>query len=186
MVAPSRTRTTHKNNITMKKTDPKDFNENVFQAIGHEWMLVTSGTPDHFNMLTASWGGLGYLWNRNVAFIFIRPERYTFEFIEKNDYLTLSFLGEQHRDIYNICGTKSGRDIDKVKTTGLIPIATEKNTVTYEQARLTLVCRKLYSDDLRPERFIERECLTRWYNDRPGGGLHRMYVVEICDILKNE
>ena len=170
----------------MTKINLKDFDENVFQAVGHEWMLVTGGTIGHFNTMTASWGGLGVLWGKNVAFVFIRPERYTFEFLEQNDYLTLSFLGDKFREIYNICGTKSGRDTDKIKATGLVPQSTEQGAVTFQQARLTLVCRKLYADDIRPEHFIDKECLTRWYNDKPGGSLHKLYVVEICDILKNE
>ena len=63
--------------------------ENAFELIGKEWMLVTGGTKDNFNMMTASWGGIGWLWNKPVAFIFIRPERYTYPLIEKNDQLTL-------------------------------------------------------------------------------------------------
>lgn len=77
----------------MKKLEVKDLKENFFEAIGKEWMLVTAGTKEKFNTMTASWGGIGWLWNKPVAFVFVRPERYTYEFIEKSDYLTLSFLG---------------------------------------------------------------------------------------------
>ena len=97
----------------MQELAIKDLTENFFEAIGKEWMLVTSGSKEKFNTMTASWGGIGFLWNKAVAFIFIRPERYTYEFIEKNDMLTLSFLGSGNRSIYNICGSKSGRDTDK-------------------------------------------------------------------------
>ena len=76
----------------MQELAIKDLTENFFEAIGKEWMLVTSGSKEKFNTMTASWGGIGFLWNKAVAFIFIRPERYTYEFIEKNDMLTLSFL----------------------------------------------------------------------------------------------
>ena len=105
----------------MKKLEVKDLKENFFEAIGKEWMLVTAGTKEKFNTMTASWGGIGWLWNKPVAFVFIRPERYTYEFVEKNDYLTLSFLGEENKKIHAVCGSKSGRNIDKVKETGLKP-----------------------------------------------------------------
>ena len=103
---------------TMKPIAIKDLSENFFEVIGKEWMLVTAGNKDHFNTMTASWGGIGFLWNKPVVYIFIRPERYTFEFIEKSEYFTLSFLGEENRAIHKICGSKSGREVDKVKETG--------------------------------------------------------------------
>ena len=121
----------------MKKLEVKDLKENFFEAIGKEWMLVTAGTKEKFNTMTASWGGIGWLWNKPVAFVFIRPERYTYEFVEKNDHLTLSFLGEENKKIHAICGSKSGRNIDKVKETGLKPVFTENGNVLFEQARLS-------------------------------------------------
>ena len=105
----------------MKKLEVKDLKENFFEAIGKEWMLVTAGTKEKFNTMTASWGGIGWVWNKPVAFVFIRPERYTYEFVEENDHLTLSFLGEENKKIHAVCGSKSGRNIDKVKETGLKP-----------------------------------------------------------------
>ena len=113
----------------MKKLEVKDLKENFFEAIGKEWMLVTAGTKEKFNTMTASWGGIGWLWNKPVAFVFIRPERYTYEFVEKNDHLTLSFLGEENKKIHAVCGSKSGRNIDKVKETGLKPVFTENGNV---------------------------------------------------------
>lgn len=118
----------------MQELAIKDLTENFFEAIGKEWMLVTSGSKEKFNTMTASWGGIGFLWNKAVAFIFIRPERYTYEFIEKNDMLTLSFLGSGNRSIYNICGSKSGRDTDKIKESGLLPLTTPDGNMTFEQA----------------------------------------------------
>ena len=163
----------------MKKIDITTLQENAFRLIGKEWMLVTAGTAEHWNTMTASWGGIGILWGRPVAFIFIRPERYTHEFIEQNERLTLSFLGNGHRDILNFCGSHSGRDTDKTVTTGLRPVVTELGGITFEQSRLTLECRKLYKDSLHAENFLDASCLNRWYNDQPGGGLHDVYVAEI-------
>lgn len=173
----------------MKKTDITTLaKENTFDIIGKEWMLVTGGTKEKFNMMTASWGGIGYLWNKPVAFVFIRPERATYPLIENNEHFTLSFLGhdESMRHIYNFCGSKSGRDFDKAKETGLIPIETEQGAITYEQARLTIECRKLFRSDFKPEEFLDEAVLTRWYNDQPGGSLHTMYVAEIENVYVKE
>ena len=139
----------------MKEIKVNELTDNLFETISKEWMLVTAGTKDKFNTMTANWGGAGFLWNRPVAFIFIRPERYTFDFIEQNDYLTLSFLGEEHKEIHKICGSKSGRDMDKVKATGLSPLFTENGSITFEQARLTFECKKLYADLIKPGNFID-------------------------------
>lgn len=156
--------------------------ENAFELIGKEWMLVTAGTQDSFNTMTASWGGIGWLWNKPVAFVFIRPERYTHDFIEKNDRLTLSFYGEEYRKALQICGTKSGRDINKVEATGLTPMALESGDLTFSEARLTLDCRKLFKSSMEAAHFVDQSVLERWYNDQPGGGLHDIYVVEIESI----
>lgn len=166
----------------MKRIEIKDLTENFFETISKEWMLVTAGTPDHFNTMTASWGGIGFLWNKPVAFVFIRPERYTYEFAEKNEYLTLSFLGDENRQIYNICGSKSGRDTDKVQETGLNPLPTPDGNITFEQSRLTLECRKLYSRMLEPESFIDKQPLEKWYSEN--NGMHKMYIVEIVNVWK--
>lgn len=166
----------------MKRIEIKDLTENFFETISKEWMLVTAGTPEHFNTMTASWGGIGFLWNKPVAFVFIRPERYTYEFAEKNEYLTLSFLGDENRQIYNICGSKSGRDTDKVQETGLKPLPTPDGNITFEQSRLTLECRKLYSRMLEPESFIDKQPLEKWYSEN--NGMHKMYIVEIVNVWK--
>lgn len=166
----------------MKRIEIKDLTENFFETISKEWMLVTAGTPDHFNTMTASWGGIGFLWNKPVAFVFIRPERYTYEFAEKNEYLTLSFLGDENRQIHNICGSKSGRDTDKVQETGLKPLPTPEGNITFEQSRLTLECHKLYSRMLEPESFIDKQPLEKWYSEN--NGMHKMYIVEIVNVWK--
>lgn len=162
----------------MKELKVSELKDNMFDAIGHEWMLVTAGTPEKFNMMTASWGGVGVLWAKPVAFIFIRPERYTYEFIENGDGVTLSFLGEEHKGIHSICGARSGRDIDKVEVTGLNPFVTAGGNIGYEQARMVLECRKLYADMIDPENFIDKSLVSRWYGGEHGN-FHKMYVLEI-------
>ncbi|MDR3794458.1 flavin reductase [Phocaeicola sp.] len=166
----------------MKKISVSELKDNMFDAIGKEWMLVTAGTPEKFNMMTASWGGTGILWGKPVAFIFIRPERYTYEFIEKGDTLTLSFLGEAHRDIHKICGSQSGRDIDKVAASGLKPYVTENGNIAYEQARLILECKKLYADFIDADNFVDKLLISRWYGEGHGG-FHKMYILEIQNVF---
>lgn len=155
--------------------------EDAFQLIGKEWMLITAGTPEHFNMMTASWGGIGWLWNKPVAFIFIRPERFTYSFVEKSDRLTLSFYGQspELRKALNLCGTVSGRDHNKVRESGLTPVPTADGAVTFAEARLTIEGRKLFRSEMQAVQFLDKESLSRWYGDRPGGSLHTLYVVEI-------
>ncbi len=165
----------------MTKIDPKQIDENVIRLIGSQWMLVTAGNPAHFNTMTASWGGLGFLWNRPVAFVFIRPQRYTFQFAEENSGLTLSFFGEEYRDALKICGSRSGRDTDKVAEAGLTPEPTPGGNVAFGEASLVLECRKLYAEMLRPEAFALPGILEQWY---PTGDLHKMYVVEIVNVWR--
>lgn len=162
----------------MKEISVSQLTDNPFEAIGKEWMLVTAGTPDHFNFMTASWGGVGVLWGQPVAFVFIRPERYTHEFIERSERLTLAFLGEAHRGALNYCGTHSGRQVNKIEATGLTSCLTPGGCVTFDQARLTLECRKLYKTRMQAADFIDATCLTRWYGDGKGS-LHDVYVVAI-------
>ena len=165
----------------MKEISVSELQDNMFDAIGKEWMLVTAGTQEKFNMMTASWGGTGILWGKPVAFIFIRPERYTYEFIEEGDKLTLSFLGEEHKDVHKICGSKSGRDMDKVAASGLKPYVMEDGTISYEQARLVLVCKKLYADMIQEDKFVDKLLINRWYGEGHGN-LHKMYILEIQHI----
>ncbi len=167
----------------MKKTDLSILaKENAFDLIGKEWMLVTAGTEEKCNTMTASWGGIGWLWNKPVAFIFIRPERYTHEFIEQNARLTLSFYKEEYRKALQLCGSKSGRDMNKIEAAALTPVKLQSGAITFAEARMTLDCHKLFKTEMKKADFIDKETLGRWYNDNPGGSLHDIYVVEIDDV----
>ena len=172
--------------LNMKKIDVTQLNDNVFATIGKEWMLVTAGTPDNFNMMTASWGCLGWLWNKPVAVMFVRPERYTHQFVEQTDNISLVFLGqgEEARKAYAFCGSKSGRDYDKAAECHLTPVPTEAGGVTFAQARLTLECRKLYKTCIRPEEMIDKT-IEQWYGGAKGG-LHDVYVMEITSVYAAE
>ena len=133
--------------------------------------------------MTASWGGLGWLWNKPVAFFFVRPERFTHQFIEAADLVTLSFYPESCRKALQICGTKSGRDSDKVSEAGLTPVLTPEGAVTFSQARLTLVCRKLFQTEMEDKDFVDRDLPDKWYS-KEGDGLHTIYIAEIEKIYQ--
>lgn len=168
----------------MKETSVEDFKkENAIDLIAKGWMLVTAGTRDSYNTMTANWGGVGYLWHRNVAFVFVRPERYTHEFIEREDILTLSFYTEEYREALTVCGTKSGRDIDKAAATGLVPEELPSGAMTFSQSRLTLQCRKLFKTEMKDSDFIDRSIVGRWYGEP--NGFHTVYVVEIEKVFVN-
>ena len=166
----------------MKKQDISILGkEDTINLISNEWMLVTAGTEDKYNTMTASWGGIGFLWKRPVAFIFIRPERFTHNFIEHNDRLTLSFYTEDYRKALQICGTKSGREIDKAKECGITPEKLESGAITFAESRLTLDCRKLFKTDMKDENFVDKYLIERFYNEKEGG-YHTIYIVEIENV----
>ena len=95
-----------------KEISPKEIPDNIIKAISDEWMLITAGNKSGYNMMTASWGFAGEMWGNDSVIAMVRPQRYTMDFIEKEDYFTLSFYGE-NKDIHKVCGSKSGRDVDK-------------------------------------------------------------------------
>lgn len=168
-----------------KSIAPDNISDNIFKLIGHDWMLVTAAENadgGKINTMTASWGGAGVIWGKNAAFIFIRPQRYTYSFIEASDRFTLSFFTEEYKNILGICGKVSGKDRDKIKECGLTPVITGsgKNREAYfEEARLVLRCRKMYADDIRPEGALDTSILSNYTS----GDYHRMYIAEIEEAL---
>lgn len=158
---------------------PEQLNESAFRLIGSDWMLITAGGIGSFNTMTASWGGLGVLWNKNVCYCVIRPGRYTYEFMERSDVFTLTFFGEEHRDALDLCGTKSGRDVDKVAETGLTPVESESGSVYFDEARIVLECRKIYFQDIDPANFVDPSIAGNYRQK----DYHRMYVGEIIKCM---
>jgi flavin reductase (DIM6/NTAB) family NADH-FMN oxidoreductase RutF len=162
----------------MKNIVPTMIEGNMIDLIGRRWMLVTAGTEQDFNTMTASWGAMGELWNRRVAIVFIRPQRYTFGFVESNGLFTLSFFDERYRAALNICGTKSGRNCDKVRKAGLTPCSTESGGVAFEEASMIMECRKIYADDLVESKFIDKTIPKSLY---PAKDFHRFFVGDIIN-----
>lgn len=168
----------------MKKIEANDLKQNAIEMIGRQWMLITAGTPERFNTMTASWGGIGYVWNRPVAYVFVRPNRYTHGLIEEQGRMTLSFMGEPYRRALQICGTISGRDHDKMAEAGLRPWLTEKGNVAIADADVAMECRVMYKDLLKEANFAEFADVERWYG--PENPMHHLYVAEITDVWVKE
>lgn len=163
------------------KADELQFNP--FRKIFREWMLVTAGNKEQYNTMTASWGGLGITWNKRTATIYVRPQRYTKQFIDANDYFTLSFFDETYRNALNICGSVSGRDDpDKATKAGLTPLYID-NTTAFNEANMILVCRKLLHTELQQDNFELESIVKSSYPDKD---FHTLYIAEIVKVLVQE
>lgn len=166
----------------MKEIHVEELQNDCFTMIGKQWMLVTAGNGEHVNTMTASWGGLGILWNKPVAFVFLRPQRYTKEFIDSNATLSLSFFDEKHRKMLAYMGRVSGRDEQKIEKANL-HVYYEQETPYFEEANTVLLCRKLYAQDMKEESFQYDSIIAQHY---PLKDYHTMYVVEIEKVLTKE
>ena len=160
--------------------DPFELDDNVFRLIGMDWMLITAGSLDSLNTMTASWGGMGFLWNKKVCFCVVRPTRYTYDFMEKSDCFTLSFFDEEYRDVLNFCGTHSGKDVDKIEKTGLTLLMGSSGVPFFDEARLVIEAKKIYFQDLNPKNFLDDSIEDNY----PEKDYHRMYMGEIIRIFK--
>lgn len=166
--------------MSFKEVNIKDLDENFIKLVSDEWMLVAAGNESNFNMMTASWGYFGEMWGKDTAVTVIRPQRYTKEFIDKEEYFSLSFYGE-NKDVHKICGKKSGRDTDKAKECGLTPVF-DNNTVYFEQARLVVICKKIYCQKIKPDCFVDKTIVDKFYED----DFHYAYVGQIEKVLIKE
>ncbi len=165
--------------MAFREISPEEISDNLFTAVNRGWMLITAGDEKDRNTMTASWGSFGTLWGRYVSTVYIRPQRYTYGFVEKNGHYSLCFFDEDYRKALALCGTKSGREIDKEKEAGLSPRFDEAAPY-YEEARLVFICKKLYAQDLKEESFTDIETLKTTY---PGRDLHKMFIGQIEKVL---
>lgn len=162
------------------QTFPMDLMEiNVFTKFAKEWALVSSGTKKNANTMTIGWGGVGVLWGKNVAYVFVRESRYTKELMDKGDFFSVGFLNEEYRDALKYCGVHSGREGDKFQAAGLTLAA--KHGIPYpDEANLVLLCEKLAAVPITKDTFTDPAIKEKWYKD---GDYHTMYVAEIIEVL---
>lgn len=163
-----------------RKLEIKDLDANFFTLLNDRWALLTAADGEGCNPMTVSWGGTGILWGKPVATVYVRPQRYTKGLMDREEYFSLSFLPEDRHDVVALCGSKSGRDVDKVKECGLTVLKDEK-VPYFAEAELTLICRKVYQQDLKGECFTDPEVDRKNY---PKKDYHRMYIGEIVAALR--
>lgn len=155
-----------------------EFTTDIFAQYDKKWALLTAGSQENFNTMTISWGGLGTLWNKPVATVYVRTSRYTHDYMDSNDYFTVSFYPEDYKHTLGILGSRSGRDMDKIHESGLTSKQLD-NSVTFEEAELTLVCKKLIRQPLDVEKMPENVAEQFYSKDAP----HDMYIGEVVAIL---
>lgn len=151
---------------------------NPFTTIGSDWALVSAGSKNKANTMTVSWGGVGVMWGKNVAFIFVRDTRYTKEFIDNGDFFSISFMNKEYKEQLNYCGSHSGRDVDKIAQTGLT--WNYKHSIPFiDESSFVMLCQKLSATRLTEDSFISAD-IKKWY---PDDNMHTMYIAEIIEVM---
>ena len=163
----------------MREISPMSLEKSPFEMIGKDWMLITAGDEKSYNTMTASWGGVGVLWNKNVVFAFVRPQRFTYEFLNDSEYFSCSFFDENYRQALAYCGKYSGRDVDKAKECNITPNF-EQSAPYFNEADTVIICKKLYVQDMTEASFIDKSLLSNYAGD----DYHRVFVGEIVKVLK--
>lgn len=164
--------------MIFKTIDPRSIKDNLIKCLAEEWALITAGGSDNYNMMTASWGFFGEMWGSDSIAMVVRPGRYTMDFIENNDYFTVSFYGDK-KDVHKICGSKSGREVNKTKETGLTPVSNDKY-VYFKEARMVLIVKKQFVQQMKEEAFTDKTVIDKWY---PEKDYHNMIIGKIEKVL---
>lgn len=167
--------------MSYKKIDINDIVLNPFKTIGKDWLLISALKADKVNTMTASWGGIGVIWNKNVVTVYIRPQRYTREFVDASDYFTLTFFDGYKKEL-GVLGSKSGRDGDKIKDVNFEVEMVEGQPV-FKQGKMIFICKKLYQSKIEPAGFIDSSLDEKNY---PNQDYHYVYIGEIESVYVNE
>lgn len=168
--------------MVFKETNIKSYTPDAF-SLKDKWMLITASKPDGaVNTMTASWGGFGVMWNKNVVFIVIRPQRYTREFVESSDSFSLTFFEESYLKNLSYLGKVSGRDENKIEKAKLT-IATEGNVPYFEEASNVIFAKKLFVQRFEENAYLDKSIIEKWH---PEKDFHYLYIAEITKILVKE
>lgn len=165
-----------KNYIEIKA---EELNKSSFQMIGNDWMLITAKHNNKSNTMTASWGGFGVMWNKNVSFIVVRPQRYTKTFIDSSDNFSLCFFDEKYKNELTYLGTVSGKDEDKMSKTALT-LSYYEDIPYFEEANIIITCKKLFAQEFNDNSFIEKDLIEKNY---PNNDYHTLYISEVEKIF---
>lgn len=178
--------------VIIEMDDFREKDYKVFEMFDKNWAVVTAGTMDNFNGCTVSWGSMGNIWgsmgkSRPIITVYVHPARYTGEFLNDSDTFTVSFFPEKYRKALVYIGSNSGRDGEKTAASGLTPKAMGES-VTYEEANLTFLCKKLYQNQFSKENL---HCdIRKYYASFPemfpdfNGGWqpHNVFMGEIVEV----
>lgn len=145
-------------------------------------MQIAAGNGEKVNTMTASWGGMGVIWDEDVVYIFVRQTRYMKELIDGSDYFSLSFFDEEYRKKLAYLGKVSGRDEDKINKAELT-VKHENDIPYFEESDTVILCEKLSRYFISPEVILKKELLDKWYSDE---NYHDMYVGKIIDVIKKK
>ncbi len=168
-----------------KKIEPQELSENPIKLIGGDWMLIGAGDSNSSNAMTASWGAIGYYANKPMVTVYVRPERYTNDFLVNNTHFVLTVLDADKKGAHAVFGKLSGRDNDKPSLAGLTPMLTENENPTFEQGRIIIECRKIFSQTMPKESYTDQEVYNKWYGEGHGGD-HILYMGEITGVWVKE
>lgn len=166
----------------MLKISIDKFDKNVFTELNNKFAIITAGDKFvGYNGMTISWGGLGILWNKPVAYVFVRKSRYTHDILDKSKSITMAFLSDEYKDAKLLFGRKSGRDINKYEASGLHPVfEPDFNGYYPKEAEYVFKMKVLYNTDLEN---LPEEIKKPFY---PDNDIHTMYVCEIKEYLIKE
>ena len=162
-----------------KEIDITELNENAVDLLKNQWALITAGDENGYNTMTVSWGAIGELWNRDMLTAYIRPQRYTKEFLDREEYFSFSVYPGDMKSIHTVCGSKSGRDVDKAKECSLTPVFTE-NAPYFEEAKIVIICRKMAVGKFEPDQFKDEMIAELNY---PQNDFHYIYYGAIEKVL---
>lgn len=167
--------------MKFKKVEKKDLQLSPVRMFADDWPLLTAGDDKNgYNTMTIAWGHIGAIWNKPTIIVYVRPQRYTKEFVDSGELFTVSVLPSEYQEALAYLGKTSGRDEDKVKKANITPVF-DKGTTYFEEAELVFVCRKLYQSRIKEEGFVQHSLSDQMY---PEKDFHTMYVGEIVEILQ--
>ena len=167
--------------MKLQSVDLKTLTPEIFRVFGTQNALLTAGDQNGCNTMTIGWCQLGRIWNQPVCTVYVRPERYTYQFMEAHDYFTVSILPEAERETMKLCGTQSGRDTDKVKACGLTVCHGAGDAPFFDEAEWVLVCKKIYVQDMDPACVVEGSRILPFYE---GDGWHRIYTGQVVEAYR--
>ena len=169
------------NSDQWQEIKPQNIDVNAVKLFANDWMLLSAGKDTSMNMMTIAWGALGELWGKPIVTVYVSTDRYTYKFLEENEYFTVTAFPEQFRDKLQYIGSVSGRDEDKVKGSGLTPEFTKLGNPIYKEANLAIECKKIYAEQLKKELMPLEQ--RQWYDEKKLG-VHMMYIGEIVNVWK--